>query len=236
MARSTGAAPRQRGSSEKCTLTIGTAASTWGLMSRPKATTTPSSAPASITSSTRSVTGRPRARAAALTGLGQVAAPAPALVRLGDDQADVVAGLDQRPQRRDGRLRGAEEDETAEQGLQPLPGRRRRRRRVLAVQGPPAQLPQGRLALVLVELLEQQGAVEVVELVLEQPGRPARRPRWRPRCRRGRSPVRWTSLGRTIGKYRPGIDRQPSSYSHSPRDSAMTGLTMTLGPSSSLSW
>ena len=28
--------------------------------------------------------------------------------------------------------------------------------------------------------------------------------------------MRWTSFGRTIGKNRPGIDRQPSSYSHSP--------------------
>ena len=35
-ARSTGAAPRHRGSSEKCRLTIGTDASTWGLMILPE--------------------------------------------------------------------------------------------------------------------------------------------------------------------------------------------------------
>jgi len=35
MARSTGAAPRQRGSKEKWMLTIGSAASTSGLMIRP---------------------------------------------------------------------------------------------------------------------------------------------------------------------------------------------------------
>ena len=42
-------------------------------------------------------------------------------------------------------------------------------------------------------------------------------------------PVRWTSLGRTIGKYSPGIDRHPSSYSHSPRLSTIVGLTMATG-------
>ena len=47
--------------------------------------------------------------------------------------------------------------------------------------------------------------------------------------------VRWISLGRTIGKYRPGIDKQPSSYSHSPRLSVMVGLMMATG-SCSGSW
>ena len=65
-----GAAPRQRGSSEKCRLTIGSASSTCGLISWPKATTTPRSAPTPSTSSTRCDTGRPSSIAAAFTGLG----------------------------------------------------------------------------------------------------------------------------------------------------------------------
>ena len=76
-ARSTGAAPRHRGSSEKWTLIIGSAASTCGLMIRPKATTTPSSAAAPSASSTSWDTGRPSSSAAALTGLGEVAVPRP---------------------------------------------------------------------------------------------------------------------------------------------------------------
>src|SRR6266851_7336965 len=39
-----------------------------------------------------------------------------------------------------------------------------------ALQGAPAELPQGFFALVLVEMLQKQLAVEVIQLVLEQPG------------------------------------------------------------------
>ena len=78
IARSTGAAPRQRGSSEKCTFTnpCGTASSSAGGSSCPNATTTPTSAPDAATSSTTSRdfsgvrTGSPSASAASRTGLG----------------------------------------------------------------------------------------------------------------------------------------------------------------------
>ncbi len=80
MARSTGAAPRQRGSSEKCTFTnpSGTAVNSDSGRSCPKATTTPMSAPLAATSSVTSRdrsgvrTGKPSASAAAFTGLGSV--------------------------------------------------------------------------------------------------------------------------------------------------------------------
>jgi len=39
-------------------------------------------------------------------------------------------------------------------------------------------------------------------------------------------------LGLMIGRYRPGPDRQPSSYSHSPLASLIVGLMIALGPSS----
>ena len=180
MARSTGAAPRHRGSREKCRLTMGSASSTWGLMIRPKATTTPRSAPTSSTSSTRLVTGRPSSRAAALTGLGvKAAAPPPAGVGPAHHQGDLEAGLVQRPQRRHGHLGRAEEDQrgwagegdrgqagcfsASRAGGEGRSGSGSARAHL-------AQGPLGLLALVLVEVLEQQHAVEVVELVLEQPG------------------------------------------------------------------
>ena len=58
-ARSTGAAPRQRGRSEKCRFTIGTWSSSRAGMIRPKATTTASSTPAATRSSMSWVTGMP---------------------------------------------------------------------------------------------------------------------------------------------------------------------------------
>ena len=56
--------PRQRGRREKCKLTIGTASSTSAGINCPKATTTPSSTPASTTSPTRADRIRARARTA----------------------------------------------------------------------------------------------------------------------------------------------------------------------------
>ena len=44
----------------------------------------------------------------------------------------------------------------------------------------------------------------------------------------------WICLGRTMSKNRPGTDRQPSLNSHSPSDSATTGLISTWGPSPGL--
>src|SRR3954464_11889667 len=83
--RSTGAAPRQRGNSEKCTFTnpCGTASSSAGGSSWPNATTTPRSAPEAATSSTTSSdfagvrTGTPSASAASRTGLGLGSLPRP---------------------------------------------------------------------------------------------------------------------------------------------------------------
>ena len=76
-ARSTGAAPRQRGSNEKCRLTMGTRANTCGLISAPYATTTPRSHGASSTSSTACDTVSPRSSAACFTGLGESSLPRP---------------------------------------------------------------------------------------------------------------------------------------------------------------
>ena len=77
MARSTGAAPRQRGRSEKCRFTIGTCRSTSARMSVPKAKTTPSSTFASRTSATRLETGSPSSSAHCFTGVGASALPRP---------------------------------------------------------------------------------------------------------------------------------------------------------------
>ena len=103
IARSTGAAPRQRGSSEKWRLTIGSASSTCGLMSWPKATTTPRSAPASS-----DVVDLGRDRQAELErrrlhrARHRRAAPCHgACRRRVTTSGDVVAGGDERPQRRD---------------------------------------------------------------------------------------------------------------------------------------
>jgi len=83
MARSTGAAPRQRGKSEKCTFTkpCGNASSSETGSNCPKATTTPSTASLARTSSTTSRafsgvrSGSPRSTAARFTGDQSVPAP-----------------------------------------------------------------------------------------------------------------------------------------------------------------
>ena len=77
MARSTGAAPRHRGSSEKWRLTMGTWASRRAGMILPKATTTTNSTAAPVTSSMSWLTGMPNSIAACLTGLGVVCLPLP---------------------------------------------------------------------------------------------------------------------------------------------------------------
>ena len=95
-----------------------------------------------------------------MTGLGtSAAAPSPAAVGTGDHEGDVVAGIDEGPQRADRHLGRAEEDEP--QGVSPVA--------VAAgeAEGPLAQGPHGLLALDRVEALQQQDAVEVVDLVLE---------------------------------------------------------------------
>ena len=88
------------------------------------------------------------------------------------------------------------------------------------------------LALVGVEPVEEQDAVEVVDLVLEHARRGARRPRSRSRCRRGRHPG-GDELGPDDLEVQTGTERQPSSYTHSPVDSTISGLTQTCGPSPS---
>ena len=121
IARSTGAAPRQRGSSEKWRFTKPSGRASSSVVGRicPNATTTPSSAPEAATSSTISRercgvrTSMPSSVAAALTGLGSVARPAtPATVGLGHDERDVVTGGDERSQRRHRVVRCPEVDQS----------------------------------------------------------------------------------------------------------------------------
>ena len=77
--------------------------------------------------------------------------------------------------------------------------------------------------------VEHQHAVQVVELVLEQPPGELARLRSRSCCRRGRDHASAPRSGRSISTYRPGMLRQPSSYTHSPRLSTISGLMMTIG-------
>ena len=87
------------------------------LISRPKATTTPRSAPTSSTSSTRCGDREAELERGRLHRAGRGRAPPPAaLVGAGHDEGDVVAGGDQRPQRRHRHLRRAEVDEPARDG------------------------------------------------------------------------------------------------------------------------
>ena len=118
------------------------------------------------------MTARPSATAAAFTGLGEVRGPsAPPLVRPGDDEGDVVTVVDERLQRRHRHGRRAEEDEPL--GRHGGPRRLRRRRRPCAF----GVLPCGQAAPLASSppcagrrhALEHEHAVEVVELVLEQP-------------------------------------------------------------------
>ena len=133
------------------------------------------------------MTGRPRSSAACFTGDGDGApAAAPAPVGLGHDQRDLVAGLDQRAQRPDRHLGRAQEDEAARVAGR---GRQAHGRVADGVSANDSPLPLGsasastdgpmpssRIVLsaalrgVGVEPLEQQHAVEVVELVLEAAG------------------------------------------------------------------
>jgi hypothetical protein len=86
IARSTGAAPRQRGSSDGWTLRISKSASSGSLISAPKAHTTTTSAPDAATRSPASGvltdsgchSSRPRSRAALATGGGVSLRPRPA--------------------------------------------------------------------------------------------------------------------------------------------------------------
>ena len=100
-------------------------------------------------------------------GSGDVAlAAAPPAVGAGDDEDDLVAGGDERPQRRDGHLRRAEEGQAhvaPSAQAEAAARRRRRRRRLLQA----AVLGQRLAALLGRHAVEHQHAVEVVELVLE---------------------------------------------------------------------
>src|SRR5438067_4424502 len=170
MARSTGAAPRHRGSSEKWTLSIGTTASTWGRISFPNATTTPSRAPTSTTSSTRSVTERPRSSAAAFTGLGTSVPPRPRF-RSGCETTSATSWPSSTSIRSGWTATSGVPRKARRTRRLPLQAVGARRRPAPAELGiAVAQLAQRLLALVGIEALEQQDAVEVVDLVLEQPG------------------------------------------------------------------
>src|SRR4051794_26549934 len=157
IARSTGAAPRHRGSSEKCRFTIGTRSRTCSLMSLPKATTTPSSTSASSTASTWWATGMLSSVAAALTGLGTSAPPRPRL-----RSGWVMTMATSWPSSTSARSGG-----TAASGV---PRNASLMRTSVLCAHAASQLAHGFLALVGVEQFEQQATVEVVELVLEQAG------------------------------------------------------------------
>ena len=180
IARSIGAAPRQRGSSEGCTLSIGHPESSGSRISWPKAQT----------ASASGRTARIRSRASSsltfaaceqldpqlggdLRGrrrLSAAAAP-PGPVGRGDDEQRAVLGAGEPAQHRAGELRGAEVDGPHAFGawLAVLAGLfgglllGQRRAVALAL----AQGAQGALALRPRGAVEDQHPVEVVDLVLE---------------------------------------------------------------------
>src|SRR4051794_15690780 len=171
IARSTGAAPRQRGSSDGCTLSISQRLSSGSLSSAPYAHTSTISGSAAAMRSTASgpftlsgwATSMPSARAATAAGGG--------------------ASLRPRPRRRSGRV-------TTSAGRCALPARRSSTatangevpRRTVRTPDPLgrrlgglAQRPHRRLALVARRAVEDENAVEVVHLVLDHAGLEAAR-------------------------------------------------------------
>jgi hypothetical protein len=88
----------------------------------------------------------------------QVRSPGPAPVGLGDDEGDLVALVDQRPQRRHGRFRAPQEGQAGQAGP------RLSRRPAPAgfpgqLQSPGPQLAHGLLALLGIEALDEQRAL-----------------------------------------------------------------------------
>ena len=168
IARSTGAAPRQRGSSEKWRLTIGSSASTCGLISCPKATTTPSSAPTPSTSSTTCDTGMPELGRGALTGLGEVASPRPR--RLSAPVTTSATSCPAATSASSGGTAIVRRAEERQSHVSRQTAAAAARRWPCACGRPPLQaavLGDRFLALLGRHAVEHQHAVEVVELVLE---------------------------------------------------------------------
>ena len=150
-------------------------------------------------------TGKPSSTAARLTGDGSVPGAArPAAIGLRDDERDVVAGFDERAQRRDRVGRRAEVDDA--HGADVL----RRHRACVRPPGVGTPIPCSRssriarLRCVALEAVEHEHAVEVVDLVQEHPAEQLVALRSRPRCRRGRGPAWSRASGRTISNARPG--------------------------------
>ena len=113
IARSTGAAPRHRGSSEKWRFTIGSAVEQVRL-DDPAVRDDDAEVGVDVDeqSSGSAVTASPSSSAAALTGLGDVCLPRPRRLSAPDTTSDdLVPGVVQRPQRWHRHLRGAEVDE-----------------------------------------------------------------------------------------------------------------------------
>ncbi len=164
MARSTGAAPRQRGNSEKWTLTMGTSASTSGFDEPPVGDDNPQLGPEGHDVGRLVHNGQPeldrrhldRARAgrrsAAAAGVGP-----------GHHDQDVVARLDQRPQRPGRHLGSAEEGQFHLCAAAPVP-----LRAAGSSLGPPTEFAHRLFALVVVEQLQEEPPVQVVDLVLVQ--------------------------------------------------------------------
>ena len=166
IARSTGAAPRQRGSSDGWTLSSSWSDSSGSLISAPNAHTHTASgaAPAIRARASSSLTvlglGELDAELAGGVGDGRRREPAPASARAvgpGDHERRPVRRARQRAQDAGRELGGAEVD-----GAHPGPGGSGRELGL-------AHGPHGLLALLARDPVEDQHAVEVVHLVLDDP-------------------------------------------------------------------
>ena len=231
IARSTGAAPRQRGRSEKCRFTIGTCSSTSRRMMRPE-----SHDDAELDVRVEHVADpvghrEPSSSATCFTGVGTSALPGlaggPVLSRRGPlrgrrrRSARSTTARPGRPEKGEPRHRTRRSRPRA--SAQASRAASRRCRRAPGREGSAWLACAGPSRAARAAGCRRGGRARVGRLE-----RDTRRPRRRSRCPRGRSPTRWTSFGRTIVQCRSGTDRQPSSYSHSPLDSTISRVDHRL--------
>ena len=198
-------------------------------------------------SSSESVTSRPSSMAAAFTGLGTRAPPRPR--RLSGRVTTRATSWPARTRVRSGSTAASGVPRNTRRAMAvtlsgrhrsgPRPGQTSRSLPAdtslasmadgVETQGPVPQDPQRLLAHVVVEALDHEHAVEVVDLVLEHPAQELVRPRCDSSLPSRSKPRRWTRSGRTIPSRRPGMERQPSSWYHSPSVSTMVGVDDGLG-------
>jgi len=224
-----GAAPRHRGSSEKWTLTIGTASSTWPDQPPERHHDPELHAAAQGRRRPRSVTGSPSSSAVAFTGLATSAPPRPRLRRAA----------------RRRRRTSWPASTSARNGTTDTSGVPRKARRTdapvraVGARRGPATTELGVAVAQLREACFRWSGRDVREGGRRRDGRSragaagraSRRPRSRARCV-DVQPVTWTSFGRTISNAEP--HRQAALLvEHSPRASTIVGLTMTWAPVSS---